>query len=60
MPRPTSKDDLLVAIDQERGALEALLEILSPDQNQMTQSRGQSRHPPRSEATAGRREGTPQ
>ena len=32
MPRPTSKDDLLAAIDKERGALEALLETLTPEQ----------------------------
>ncbi|MBN1978425.1 MAG: ClbS/DfsB family four-helix bundle protein [Anaerolineae bacterium] len=32
MPRPTSKIDLLVAIDKERGALEALLETLTPAQ----------------------------
>lgn len=32
MPRPTSKTDLLAAIDQERGALEAILETLTPKQ----------------------------
>jgi uncharacterized protein (TIGR03083 family) len=32
MPRPTSKADLLAAIDKERGALEALLETLTPEQ----------------------------
>lgn len=32
MPRPTSKTDLLLAIEQERGALEALLETLTPEQ----------------------------
>ena len=32
MPRPTSKADLLAAIDQERGALEATLETLTPRQ----------------------------
>ncbi|MEW6093196.1 MAG: ClbS/DfsB family four-helix bundle protein [Chloroflexota bacterium] len=32
MPRPTSKTDLLTAIDQERGALEAILEALTPEQ----------------------------
>jgi len=32
MPRPTSKDDLLTAIEKERGALETLLETLSPEQ----------------------------
>jgi uncharacterized protein (TIGR03083 family) len=32
MPRPTSKDDLLTAIDQERSALEELLETLTPAQ----------------------------
>jgi hypothetical protein len=32
MPRPTSKDDLLAAIDKERGALEAFLETLTPKQ----------------------------
>ena len=32
MPRPTSKTDLLQAIDQERGALQALLDTLSPEQ----------------------------
>lgn len=32
MPRPTSKKGLLVAIDKERGALEALLETLTPEQ----------------------------
>jgi hypothetical protein len=32
MPRPTSKTDLLAAIDKERGALEALLEGLTPEQ----------------------------
>jgi uncharacterized protein (TIGR03083 family) len=32
MPRPTSKQDLLVAIDKEREALEALLETLTPEQ----------------------------
>jgi uncharacterized protein (TIGR03083 family) len=30
MPRPTSKKDLLAAIDRERGALEALLETVAP------------------------------
>lgn len=32
MPRPTSKTDLLAAIDKERGALEELLETLTPEQ----------------------------
>lgn len=32
MPRPTSKTDLLAAINQERGALEATLETLTPAQ----------------------------
>lgn len=32
MPRPTSKTDLLAAIEKERGALEAELEKLSTDQ----------------------------
>ena len=32
MPRPTSKTDLLAAIDQERGVLEAFLETLTPEQ----------------------------
>lgn len=32
MPRPTSKTDLLQAINQERGALQALLDTLSPEQ----------------------------
>lgn len=32
MPRPTRKKDLLVAIDKERGALEVLLEPLTPEQ----------------------------
>ena len=32
MPRPTSKDDLLIAIDKERPALEELLETLAPAQ----------------------------
>ena len=32
MPRPTSKTDLLTAIDQERQALERQLEPLTPDQ----------------------------
>ena len=32
MPRPTSKDELLTAIEKERGKLEALLEDLSPYQ----------------------------
>jgi hypothetical protein len=32
MPRPTSKTDLLQAIEKERGALEAQLEILIPEQ----------------------------
>lgn len=32
MPRPTSKTDLLAAIDEERGALETFLETLTPDQ----------------------------
>ena len=32
MPRPTSKQDLLVAIEKERGALEALLETLTPSE----------------------------
>jgi hypothetical protein len=32
MPRPTSKTDLLAAIEKEQGALEALLETLTPEQ----------------------------
>jgi len=32
MPRPTSKPDLLAAISQERGALEATLKTLTPEQ----------------------------
>ena len=32
MPRPTSKDDLLTAIEKERGALETLLETLPDEQ----------------------------
>ncbi len=32
MPRPTSKRDLMVAIDQERGKLEAILVTLKPEQ----------------------------
>lgn len=32
MPRPTSKKDLLAAIEQERGALETYLETLTPAQ----------------------------
>jgi hypothetical protein len=32
MPRPTSKDELLTAIEVERGKLEALLDSLPPDQ----------------------------
>ena len=32
MPRPTSKSDLLAAIEKERGALEALVEGLTPEQ----------------------------
>jgi hypothetical protein len=32
MPRPTTKADLLTAIDKERSALEALLEPLTPEQ----------------------------
>lgn len=32
MPRPTNKIALLAAIDKERGALEALLETLTPEQ----------------------------
>ena len=32
MPRPTSKTDLLAAIEKERGALEAYLETLAPEQ----------------------------
>ncbi len=32
MPRPTSKTDLLTAINQERGALEAILKTLTPKQ----------------------------
>lgn len=32
MPRPTNKPDLLAAIDKERGALEAFLETLTPEQ----------------------------
>jgi hypothetical protein len=32
MPRPTSKDDLLAAIDKERGKLKTLLDSLSPDE----------------------------
>jgi uncharacterized protein (TIGR03083 family) len=32
MPRPTSKDDLLIAINKERPALEELLETLTPAQ----------------------------
>ncbi len=32
MPRPTSKTDLMAAIKQERGALEATLETLTPEQ----------------------------
>ncbi len=32
MPRPTSKKDLLAAIDKERGALETFLESLTPEQ----------------------------
>ena len=32
MPRPTSKSDLLAAIEKERGALETLLELLTPEQ----------------------------
>lgn len=31
MPRPTSKTDLLAAISQERGSLEAILETLPPE-----------------------------
>ncbi len=32
MPRPTSKNDLLAAIEKERGALETFLETLTPEQ----------------------------
>jgi hypothetical protein len=32
MPRPTSKTDLLAAIEKERGALETYLETLTPEQ----------------------------
>jgi hypothetical protein len=32
MARPTSKEDLLAAIDKERGALETFLETLTPEQ----------------------------
>ena len=32
MPRPTSKNDLLAAIEKERGALETYLETLTPEQ----------------------------
>ena len=32
MPRPTSKKDLLAAIEKERGALETFLETLTPEQ----------------------------
>ncbi len=32
MPRPTSKNDLLAAIEKERTALEAYIETLSPEQ----------------------------
>jgi hypothetical protein len=32
MPRPTSKQELLLAIEKKRSALEALLEPLSPEQ----------------------------
>ena len=32
MPRPTSKHDLLTAIEQERGALETFLKTLTPEQ----------------------------
>ncbi len=46
MPRPTSKTDLLAAISQERGALEATLETLTLEQMEEAGAAAQQPLPP--------------